>query len=112
MSVTAKPLINSGYAANSLTSAYTVPNAMTTIVDKFTATNTDVGSQTISINIVPSGITVGNSNAIIITRSISAGATIDVTEMALQMLATGDQVYVGASASSKVVMRMSGREVA
>jgi hypothetical protein len=113
MSVTAKVLPSTGaqFAANSLTSFYTVPEGTTTIIDKFTAANSDSGSQTLNINIVPSGQSNSDSNSIIRASSMAAGATLDVTAMQNQILAAGDQVFVGASVASKVAIRMSGREI-
>ena len=55
MSVTVKPLIQAKYAADFVATEYTAPVSTKAIVDKFTATNTDSGDQTISVHIVPSG---------------------------------------------------------
>jgi hypothetical protein len=112
LSVTAKPLINSKYASNSLTTEYTAPASTRTIIDKFTATNTDSGAQTISVHIVPSGGSAGASNSITSALSIAAGASVNLPEQANQILAAGDFISVVASVASKVVIRASGREVA
>lgn len=111
MSVTAKCLINAHYAGNSDTTEYTVPDNTRTIIDKFTATNTDASSQTISVNIVQLGDTLGGSNLITSALSISAGATVELTELKNHILGSGDIISCKASAASKVVIRASGREV-
>lgn len=111
MSVTPKKLIASKYASNSANTEYTVPTAKTTIIDKFTATNTDASAQTVTINIVPSGDTAGAANTIISAYSIAAGAIKDFTEIQNHILAAGDFISVTASAASKVVIRSSGREI-
>lgn len=111
MTVTAKTLINAKYAANTDTTEYTVPASTKTIIDKFTATNTHSGAVKISINIVPSGGTVGASNLIIQEQSLAAGATYDFTQMQNQVLSAGDFVSVDSETASVMVIRMSGREV-
>lgn len=110
MSVTAKNLISATYASNTDHSEYTTPNNTRTIVDKFTATNQDSVARTLSINIIPSGDSVGAANLIVKTTSIAAGATFDSSEMKNQILSAGDIVSCVASVASMVVIRMSGRE--
>jgi hypothetical protein len=111
MSVTAKVLIQSKYAANTNTTEYTAPALTRTIIDKFTATNNDASARTISIYIVPSAGSADGSNRIIKDLSIAAGVTADISEMQNQILATGDFVVCAASVTSQVTIRMSGREV-
>ncbi|MBK7892833.1 MAG: hypothetical protein IPJ84_18875 [Bdellovibrionales bacterium] len=110
MAVTAKVLINAKYAANAQQTEYTAPASTRTIIDKFTATNTDASAQTISIHIIPSGGSYGGSNKIVKTLSITAAETKDITQMQNQILAAGDIVNVEVSLSSAVIIRMSGRE--
>lgn len=111
MTVTAKCLIEAKYAANSVTTEYTAPVSTHTIIDKFTATNTDSATRTISVHIVPSGGTAGSDNLITSALSITAGASVDLPEMKNQILNAGDFIAVLASVASKVVFRASGREV-
>ena len=110
MAVTAMPLIDAKYAVDSTTTEYTVPTGKRTIIDKFTATNVDGSSRTISVYLIPSGDTASASNQIIKDLSISAGATDDIEELKNQVLATGDKIAVSASAASVVTIRVSGRE--
>lgn len=112
MSITAKNLIASKYASDSDHTEYTAAAGTHTIIDKFTATNTDSGSQSLTVNLVPSGGSVSASNLVIKAKSISAGATADITELQNQILNPGDFISVVASVASKVVIRSSGREVA
>jgi hypothetical protein len=109
--VTVAALINAKYASNSDNTEYTSPPATKTIVDKFTATNTDSGSQTITVNVVPSAGSVGASNIITSALSIAAGASVDLPEMKNHVLEAGDVISVKASVGSKVVIRASGRKV-
>ncbi len=110
MSVTAKNLIASKYAANSSTNEYTAPSGTRTIIDKFTVTNIDASSRTISIYLVPSGSIAGNSNLIVKDLAVAAGATDDVDEMKNQILNAGDFIEVVASSATTCVIRASGRE--
>lgn len=111
MGVTAKNLISSKYAASSATTEYTAPASTRTLIDKFTATNTDGAAQTITVYIVPSGGSAGGSNIIVSAFSMAAGETKDFSSLQNQILNTGDFVSVFASVPSKVVIRLSGREV-
>lgn len=112
MSITAKPLFSAKYAADTTPNTeYTTPSGKRTIVDKFTATNTDTATQTISINIVANTGSNGADNLIVKNKSIIAGATADLTEMQNQILASGDFIDVVASIADKIVIRASGREL-
>jgi hypothetical protein len=111
MSVTAKTLIESKFASNSSVTEYTAPASTRTIVDKFTATNTDSGAVTITIYLVPSGDSFEDSNMVVKTKSVAAAATADVTELKNHVLNTGDLIVVVASVNNKMVIRASGREV-
>lgn len=111
MTVTAKCLLEAKYASDSATTEYTAPLNTKAIIDKFTATNVDSGAVTITVYIVPSGGTATDSNMIIKAYSISAGATQDFSSLQNQILNTGDFISILASVASKMVIRISGREV-
>lgn len=111
MSVVARTLVNAAYATNADTVVYTVPGSTTVIIDKFTATNTDGGSQTLSVNLIPNGGTVGGSNLVMDATSMATTVTKDFTELQNQILSSGDQISVNASVASKIVVRVSGRVI-
>lgn len=111
MSVTAKCLINAKYASNSNTTEYTAGGGIHTIIDKFTAYNSDASARTISIYLVPAGGSAGSDNLLISVQSINAGAWWDSTELKLQVLNPGDFIVIVASVASKVSIRLSGREI-
>lgn len=111
MSITAKCLIEAKYASDVDTTEYTAPASTRTIIDKFTATNTDGSSRTITVNLVASGGSPDPSNIITSALSIAAGASVDLPEMGYQILNAGDFISAIASVASKVVIRVSGREV-
>lgn len=110
MSIVAKALINSKFASDAATSEYIAPAGTHTLIDKFTATNTDGSSQTITIYLIPSGGTSGALNTIVSAHSIASGATFDSTEIKNHVLNPGDALSVVANLVGVVVIRCSGRE--
>lgn len=111
MSIVAKNIISSQYAPSSDTVLYTAAANTHVIIDKFIACNSDSGAQTLSINIIPSGGSVGASNLIMKTFSIAAGTTKDFTELQNNILNPGDAISVIASIASKISITASAREV-
>lgn len=111
MTVTAKALINAKYAASSLTTEYTTPALTKTIIDKFTATNTDSSSRTVSVHLVPSGGAADATNRVTSLLAIDIDESVELPELKNHILNAGDFISVVASVASKVVIRASGREV-
>lgn len=111
MSITAKTLFNSGAVSDTATTIYTVPEDRTTIIDKFTATNTDGSARTLTVYIVPDGAVSAVSNTILSAFSITAGLAVDLDELKNQILSEGDSIVVQASVTDVVVVRVSGREI-
>lgn len=110
MSVTVKVLIAAKNAENAQTTQYTA-NGVTTIIDKFTATNYDTAARTLSVNLVTSGDTAGNQNLIVKTKTLQAGETYTFPEIVGQVLASGGFISTIASAATTINIRASGREV-
>ena len=110
MTVTAKVLIPAKIAESSQTTQYTATN-VTTIIDKFTATNYSAGAVTISVNIVTSGGSAGNDNLITKTKSLQPAEVYTFPEIVGQILAPGGFISTIASAATSVNIRASGREV-
>jgi len=111
MAVTVKALIPAKQAENTQTTQYTATNCRA-IIDKFTATNTTAGNVTISVNIVVSGGSAGNSNLIVDTRSIAPDETYTFPELVGQVLDSGNFISTIASAATSLTIRASGREIA
>lgn len=112
MSITAKALVGTKYASGSVTLEYTVPSSTRTIIDKFTATNTDSSARTLTVHIVPLADSQGAQHTVVKAKSIAADETFDFTSIQNQILNAGDKFYVTASVGSVVTIRLSGREVA
>jgi hypothetical protein len=110
MTVTAKPLIATKYAENSLTTQYTAPSNTRTIVDKMTATNNSASAVTFSVYLVPSG---GSADGAELVASISVGANTieEITVVEGHVLAAGDFIATNCGTATALVIRASGREV-
>ena len=110
MTVTVKVLIPAKTAEASQTTQYTASN-VTTIIDKFTATNYSASSATLSVNLVTSGDTSGNQNLITKTKTLAAAEVYTFPEIVGQVLIAGGFISTIAGTASAINIRASGREV-
>ena len=110
MTVTVKNLVPSKDVANTQTTQYTA-NGVTTIIDKFTATNYSASAATISVNLVTVSFSAGNSNLITKTKTLQPSEVYTFPELVGQVLNPGDFISTIAGTASSINMRVSGREV-
>jgi hypothetical protein len=110
MTVTVKNLVPSKDVANSQTTQYTA-NGVTTIIDKFTATNYSASAATISVNLVTVSFSAGNSNLITKTKTLQPSEVYTFPELVGQVLNPGDFISTIAGTATAINMRVSGREV-
>ena len=110
MTVTVKNLVPSKDVANTQTTQYTA-NGVTTIIDKFTATNYSASAATISVNLVTVSFSAGNSNLITKTKTLQPSEVYTFPELVGQVLNPGDFISTIAGPASAINMRVSGREV-
>lgn len=110
MAVTAKALIPAKQVENAQTTQYTAVNT-TTVIDKFTVTNTSGGNVTFSANVVTVAGAAGTDNLIVKTRAIAPNETYPCPELVGQVLQPGDFISTIASAAASLTMRSSGREI-
>ena len=110
MAVYVKVLIPAKIAENSQTTQYTA-TAVTTIIDKFTATNYSAVAATLSINLVTSGDTAGNQNLITKTKTLQAAEVYTFPEIVGQVLAASGFISTLAGTATSINIRASGREV-
>lgn len=110
MSVQAKCLVQGRLAPDTATSVY-VATGKRTIIDKFSATNIDGSSRTLTVHLVPAGGTAGDDNVITKDISIASKASVDLPEIKSHTLNPGDFIAVAASVADKISIRASGREV-
>ena len=110
MTVTVKVLIPAKTAESSQTTQYSASN-VTTIIDKFTATNYSASAATISVNLVTSGDTAGNQNLITKTKALAASEVYTFPEIVGQVLIAGGFISTIAGTATAINIRASGREV-
>jgi uncharacterized protein involved in outer membrane biogenesis len=110
MTVTVKVLIPAKTAENSQTTQYTA-TGVTTIIDKFTATNYSATAATISVNLVTSADTAGNQNLITKSKTLQASEVYTFPELVGQVLAPSGFISTIAGTASAINIRASGREI-
>lgn len=110
MTVTVRVLIPAKTAESTQTTQYTANN-VTTIIDKFTATNYSGASATISVNLVTVSDSAGNQNLIVKTKALQPSETYTFPEIVGAALVSGGFISTIASAASSINIRSSGREI-
>lgn len=110
MTVTAKNLVPAKTVEATQTTQYTA-NGVTTIIDKFTATNYSGAAATISVNLVAQGGTASNNNLIVKNKSLAASETYIFPELVGQILPSGGFISTIAGTATAINMRVSGREI-
>ena len=110
MAVTVKNIVPAITAAASQTTQYTATN-VTTIIDKFTATNFSATAATISVNLVTNGDTSGNQNLITKTKTLQPAEVYTFPELVGQVLNPGGFISTIAGTAASINIRVSGREV-
>jgi len=110
MTVTVKVLIPAKIAEATQTTQYTA-TGVTTIIDKFTATNYSASAATISVNLVTGGDTAGNANLITKAKTLQPAETYTFPELVGQVLMPSGFISTIAGTASSINIRSSGREV-
>lgn len=110
MTVSVKALVPAKIVEGTQTTQYTA-NGLTTIIDKFTATNYSASAATISVNLVTTSGTAGNLNLITKTKTLQPAEVYTFPELVGQVLNPGDFISTIAGTATAINMRVSGREV-
>ena len=110
MTVTVKVLIPAKTAESSQTTQYTA-SGVTTIIDKFTATNYSASAATISVNLVTGATTAGDANLITKTKTLQPSEVYTFPELVGQVLMPSSFISTIAGTASAINIRSSGREV-
>ena len=110
MTVTVKVLIPAKIAESAQTTQYTA-SGVTTIIDKFTATNYSASSATISVNLVTGATTAGDANLITKTKTLQPAEVYTFPEIVGQVLMPSSFISTIAGTASAINIRSSGREV-
>jgi hypothetical protein len=110
MTVTVKVLIPAKIAENAQTTQYTA-TGVTTIIDKFTATNYSSAAATISVNLVTGADTAGNQNLIVKTKTLQPAETYTFPEIVGAALASSGFISTLAGTATAINIRSNGREI-
>ena len=110
MTVTVKVLIPAKIAEATQTTQYTA-NGVTTIIDKFTATNYSASAATISVNLVTVSGSAGDANLITKTKTLQPAEVYTFPELVGQVLAPSGFISTLAGTATSINIRASGREV-
>jgi hypothetical protein len=110
MTVTVKVLIPAKTAENTQVTQYTATN-VTTIIDKFTATNYSATAASISVNLVTAAGSAGNDNLIVKTKTLQPAETYTFPEIVGAALASGGFISTIAGTASAINIRSNGREI-
>lgn len=108
--ITVSVLIPAKTAENSQTTQYT-SSGITTLIDKFTATNYSGSPATLSVNLVTTGDTADSDNLIVKTKTLQAGETYTFPEIVGSALEPGGFISTIAGTASAINIRASGRLV-
>jgi len=110
MAVTVKNIIPPKIAEAAQTTQYTATN-VTTIIDKFTATNYSASPATISVNLVTASGSAGDLNLVTKLKTLAASEVYTFPEIVGQVLAVGSFISTIAGTAASISIRASGREV-
>ena len=110
MTVTVKVLIPAKTAEATQTTQYTATN-VTTIIDKFTATNYSAAAATISINLVTASGSANDSNLITKLKTLQPSEVYTFPEIVGQVLSPSAFISTIAGTASAINIRASGREI-
>ena len=110
MTVTVSVLIPAKIAEAAQTTQYT-STGVTTLIDKFTATNYSAVAATISVNLVTAAGSAGNLNLITKTKTLQPAEVYTFPEIVGQALAAGDFISTIAGTATSINIRASGRQV-
>ena len=111
MTVLVKVLVPAKIAEATQVTQYTAAAGVTTMIDKFTATNYSAAAATISVNLVTSADTAGNQNLITKTKTLQPAETYTFPELVGQVLAASGFISTIAGTATAINIRASGREV-
>lgn len=110
MAVINTVLIPAKIAENAQTTQYTSTN-VSTIIDKFTATNYSATAATLSVNLVTSAGAAGNDNLVVKTKTLQPSETYTFPELIGHVLASGGFISTLAGTATAINIRSSGRTI-
>lgn len=112
MSSTPKLLVAAADLPNAAASLYTSPaNGKGTWIDKSTAVNHSGATRAVTFNHVPAGGAVGNGNLVVNGKSLAAGPTDLLPELAGKYIPPGASIWGFADTAGGVAFELNGREL-
>jgi hypothetical protein len=109
--IQAKRLFGYKIAENAQTTQYTSGAGITTIIDKFTATNYSGSAASISVNLINSGGTAGNDNIVTKTKTLQPAEVYTFPELVGQALDPSGFISTIASAATSINIGANGRVI-
>ena len=106
-----KEIVTAQFLPASSVSFYQSPSGVTTRIDKITFVNTDDAVRTVTVHLVPSGGSSGDSNLTTITRVINPKDMWNSPNEYGHYLNPGDALFAHASVADKVVILVGGTQV-
>jgi hypothetical protein len=100
--------IQTKFASDTLTEEFSASAAVR--IDKFTANNVDAAAQTLTVHVVPSGLSADDSNKQLVVE-IEPGFSYLCGEIVGMDLEAGDSIHVLASTASTISIRSNGRDL-
>ena len=110
MTVIVKNIVPGKTVEATQTTQYTANN-VTTIIDKFTATNYSASAATISVNLVTAAGSAGNDNLIVKTKTLQPAETYTFPELVGHVIPNNGFISTIAGTASAINIRASGRLV-
>lgn len=110
MTVSVKVLIPAKQVETAQTVQYQA-TGVTTIIDKFTATNFSAAAATISVNLVSPSGTEGNENLIVKSKTLQPSETYTFPELVGAAISPNGFISTIAGTASSINIRASGREI-
>ena len=110
MPIIAANIIPAKNMENAQTTQY-VATGVTTIIDKFTATNFSSNMVNVSVNLAAVGTATGNDNLIVKTKTLQASETYTFPELVGHVLPNNGFISTIAGTASAINIRASGRLV-
>lgn len=110
MTVVVKNIIPRKQAEATQTTQYTA-NGVKTLIDKFTATNTNAVNVDFSVNLVANAGTASDANLVLDARTLIPGETYTCPELIGQVLEDGGFISTLASVTTSITISVSAREI-
>jgi hypothetical protein len=110
MGITPKALVTPQQIANATTTYYT-STGLRTRIDKLTVTNPTAGAATVTIYLVPSGGSAGDSTTISKTKSVASLETWNCPDVVGHILEAGGTLQAVASAATTLTLAVSGAQL-